>query len=443
MLVSELNFSNGIIEEDYKYNSFQYAQIEKIAETKKIPKHIVKDVKVTALVFPFRVNKYVLNELIDWNNIPNDPMFRLLFPMSGMIGEKNFERLSYLLEHECDKWVIQDAVDSIREGLNPHPSGQMTKNRPSIGENQLQGFQHKYPETLLFFPSQAQYCHAYCSYCFRWAQFTAKSTRMNSKDSALLQDYLSQHHEVTDVLLTGGDPMVMRTHKMREYLSALLSDTCKHVTNIRIGTKSLAFWPARFVTDSDAFELCELFKRAGERGKNISIMAHFSHPKELSSTLVRQAIKNLRDAGTTIRTQAPLLRGINDDPDIWVAMWKQQVNLGLIPYYMFIDRDTGARNYFDVTLARALEIFSQAYKRVSGLCKTIRGPVMSADPGKIQVMGTAEIGGEKVFCLQFIQARNPAWINQIFFAKYDSQATWIDQLKPALGASKFFWEENF
>ena len=426
---------------EQRYVGYQYNNIDKIAQLKAIPEALVEEVKVTSLVFPFRVNSYVLDELIDWRVVPDDPVFRLLFPMSKMLHESAYRRLAALVNDGADSAAIQVEVAAIRASLNPHPSGQTTRNVPKNGNQSLPGLQHKYRETLLFFPSQGQYCHAYCTYCFRWAQFTAKATRMNNNDALLLQDYLSSHKKITDLLITGGDPMVMRAKKIRNYMATVLSDTCEHVKNVRIGTKSLAFWPARFVTDKDADQLLSLFHEVVQQGKSVAVMAHFSHPRELRSDMVKQAIRRLLEAGVTMRTQAPLLKGINDSPAIWIEMWERQVSLGMVPYYMFIDRDTGAEHYFTVTLARAIEIFSQAYKRVSGLSKTVRGPVMSADPGKVQILGVTEIGAEKVFCLKFIQARNPEHIDTVFFAQYCEKAKWLDDLKPAFGKKTFFWQE--
>jgi hypothetical protein len=107
---------------------------------------------------------------------------------------------------------------------------------------------------------------------------------------------------------------------------------------------------------------------------------------------------------------------------------------------MFVERDTGPRRYFEVPLARALDIFSDAYRRVSGLGRTVRGPSMSATPGKVLVDGVAEIHGEKVFVLKFLQARDQTWVNRVFFAKYDENATWLDQLQPAFGESEWWWQ---
>ncbi len=84
-------------------------------------------------------------------------------------------------------------------------------------------------------------------------------------------------------------------------------------------------------------------------------MAHFSHAREVAHPRVQQAIARIRDTGAEIRTQSPLLSHINDDPAVWAEMWREQVKVGCIPYYMFVVRDTGAQHYFGVPLVRAWE----------------------------------------------------------------------------------------
>ena len=171
-------------------------------------------------------------------------------------------------------------------------------------------------------------------------------------------------------------------------------------------------------------------------------MAHFNHPVELSTPAVQEAIKRVIATGAQIRTQSPIMRNINADPNIWAEMWRKQVNLNCIPYYMFLARDTGAQHYFAVPLVEAWEIFRDAYQQVSGVCRTVRGPSMSATPGKIQVLGVSEVAGKKVITMRMLQGRNPDWIARPFFAEYDDKAIWIDDLKPAFGEEKFFFEDE-
>lgn len=426
-----------------KFKVYQHRQLDKIEALKKVPEDMLFEMKVVANVLPFRVNEYVFNELIDWDNVPNDPVFQLVFPQREMLDPSAYDRMAALMRSGGTTKEIFNLAEQLRAEMNPHPAGQTEMNVPTVDGEQLEGMQHKYRETVLFFPSQGQYCHSYCTFCFRWAQFVGKSLRMNSNDADSLHRYLEEHTEVTDLLMTGGDPMVMRTKKLREYLEPLTQPQYDHVQTVRIGSKSLTFWPYRYISDNDADELLALLEKLVKSGKHVSFMAHFNHPQEMRTEVCHEAIRRLRATGVEIRCQAPLLRHLNDDPDAWAEMWQEQVRLGMIPYYMFVERDTGAKRYFEVPLYRTWEIFREAYQQVSGLGRTVRGPSMSAAPGKVEVQGVTEIHGEKVFVLRFIQGRNPDWVQRPFFAKYDEKATWLHDLKPAFGEDKFFWEDEF
>jgi L-lysine 2,3-aminomutase len=255
-----------------------------------------------------------------------------------------------------------------------------------------------------------------------------------------LVSYLRKHREVTNVLFTGGDPMIMKTQVLRRYVEPLLDPSLEHILSIRFGTKAPAYWPDRFVGDDDADELLRLFEEIRESGRSVAVMAHYSHPRELETAIAQEAVRRIRSAGAVVRCQAPLVRRVNDRAQTWADMWRRQVRLGAIPYYMFVERDTGAKDYFEIPLVEALQIFNDAYRQVSGLARTVRGPSMSATPGKVMVDGVATIHGEKVIVLKFIQARDPRWVGRPFFARFDPEATWLDQLEPAFGEEEFFFE---
>ena len=253
--------------------------------------------------------------------------------------------------------------------------------------------------------------------------------------------YLREHPEISDVLFTGGDPMIMKAKIFSAYVDALLDAKLPNLKTIRIGTKALSYWPYKFLTDNDSEEMLAIFEKITQNSTHLAIMAHFNHVTEMSTPSVKEAIKKVRATGAQIRTQSPLLAHINDDADMWSEMWRKQVQLGCIPYYMFAVRDTGAQHYFGVSLVKAHQIFQNAYKKVSGLGRTVRGPSMSATPGKVQIDGVATINGEKVIALRFLQGRNPDWVQKPFFAKYDEDAIWLDDLKPAF-SEKFFFEDE-
>jgi KamA family protein len=422
-----------------KYQAYTLQNLKTLPQIQKLSPATQFDLQVVGQVYPFRTNNYVVEELIDWDNIPHDPIFNLTFPNKEILIPAHYEQMAAVIRNHGDKKAIDEVANQIRSQLNPHPAGQIEYNTPNFEGKQLKGIQHKYRETVLFFPRQGQTCHAYCSFCFRWPQFIGRSDlKLASREVEILTQYVSQHPEVTDILLTGGDPLIMKTKILATYLQTLLAANLPHLQTIRIGTKALSYWPYRFTSDVDAEALLELFSQVAQQ-KHLALMAHFNHPQELQTAAVREAIARIQQTGVQIRTQSPLLAHINDQSVTWIAMWKEQIRLGCIPYYMFIARDTGAQHYFGIPLIRAWEIFKDAYQNVTGLARTVRGPSMSALPGKVQILGVSEIQGEKVLVMQFLQARNPQWVMHPFFAKYNQTATWLDELEP-VGEEYFFFE---
>ncbi len=401
------------------------------------------EMEVVGNVLPFKANNYVVEQLIDWNNIPNDPMFVLTFPQRGMLLPEHFNKMSNALKNNLEKKEITNLANEIRLQLNPHPAGQMELNVPTLKDGtKLYGMQHKYHETCLFFPSQSQTCHAYCSFCFRWPQFVGMDEmKFAMQEGEQLVQYVSEHPEISDILFTGGDPMIMKAKIFSKYIDSLIEAKLPNLKTIRIGTKALSYWPYKFVTDPDSQEMLQVFQKISENGIHLAFMAHFNHLTELSTDIVKRAIKEVRATGAQIRTQSPLLAHINDDSKMWAKMWTKQVQLGCIPYYMFVVRDTGAQHYFGVPLVRAHNIFREAYSSVSGLARTVRGPSMSATPGKVHVLGVTTINDQKFIVLSFLQGRNPDWVQRPFFAKYDENAIWLDDLKPAF-TEQFFFEEE-
>jgi KamA family protein len=423
----------------YTLSNFrELPQIKKMSEEKKI------EMEVVGNVLPFKTNNYVVEQLIDWNDIPNDPMYVLTFPQKEMLLSNHYDQMESTLKKTTDKKEIQEVANQIRLQLNPHPAGQMELNVPILKDGtKLYGMQHKYKETCLFFPSQSQTCHAYCTFCFRWPQFVGMDEmKFAMREGEQLVQYLTEHPEISDVLFTGGDPMIMKAKMFSTYIDALLEANLPNLKTIRIGTKALSYWPYKFLIDDDADQTLDIFERVTNKGLHLAIMAHFNHVTELKTGSVKAAIKRVRETGAQIRTQSPLLAHINEDADMWAEMWRQQVQLGCIPYYMFVVRDTGAQHYFGISLVKAHEIFRNAYKQVSGLGRTVRGPSMSATPGKVQVDGVATIKGKKVIILRFLQGRNPDWVGKPFCAEYDEKAIWLDDLKPAF-EEKFFFEDEF
>lgn len=184
--------------------------------------------------------------------------------------------------------------------------------------------------------------------------------------------------------------MIMKTKSPAQYHKPLCDPTfLPHFKNIRIGTRALSFWPQRFTVDDNANELMELMRRVREEGgRHMAIMAHMGHVRELSLDKLQHAVDRIqKEAFATIRSQSPILRGINDNAEGWAEQWRKEVSMGIIPYYMFMARDIGAQQYFDVPLYRAQRLYSDAIRNCSGLIRTARGPSMSGTPSKVEMTG--------------------------------------------------------
>ena len=221
------------------YRVFQRSKLDEIPQLSKLSAGQKEEIKAVSAVLPFRVNEYVLDELIDWDAVPDDPMFRLTFPQGEMLERSDLELMLDLVRSKASHEQVKQAAKGIQKKLNPHPAGQVELNVPTGGGQSLQGLQHKYPETVLFFPAQGQTCHAYCTYCFRWAQFVnMDEVKFLDKEAGNLVRYLRRHPEVTDVLLTGGDPMVMKSRVLQSYVDPLLHGGLESLRSIRMSCKA-------------------------------------------------------------------------------------------------------------------------------------------------------------------------------------------------------------
>ncbi|MFP3986811.1 lysine 2,3-aminomutase [Streptomyces sp. E11-3] len=416
--------------ETTRFRAYGPRHIDEIAQRYGMPGDMRDTVRLISEVLPFRVNEYVLDQLVDWARIPDDPIFRMVFPQRGMLREDDVRSLARLVDDPSAKKQLRAEVRRIRGGLNPHPSGQKQLNVPRSQGAEVPGLQHKYRETVLYFPGQGQTCHSYCTYCFRWAQFVGDADlRFASPTPDPLIAYLGEHPEVSDVLVTGGDPMVMSGERLRRHLQPLLD--IETVRTIRIGTKSVAYWPYRFVTDPDADDTLRLFEQIVASGRNIAVMAHFTHPRELETEIARRALARIRATGALVYCQAPLVAHVNDDARTWSELWRAELAAGAVPYYLFVERDTGPYAYFKVPLAKASAIFRSAYRTLPGLARTVRGPVMSATPGKVVVDGVTETDRGRFFELRLLQARDPQLTGRPFRAHYSTTAAWLDELRLA------------
>ncbi len=348
-----------------------------------IPGEQLEELRRVAQRYAFRANDYYLR-LIDWND-PNDPIRRLIIPRP----------------EELTDWGRLDASNEAAITVS-------------------HGVQHKYEDTVLLLCTE--FCGAYCRYCFRKRLFMNGNEEV-SKDVSAGIDYIARHSEVTDVLLTGGDPLIMSTRLLRSIITGLRA--IPHVRIIRIGSKIPAFNPFRILDDP---ELQDLLRTYSTPEKRIYLMAHFDHPRELTADAVAGLAKFI-ECGVICVNQCPLLRGINDDPAVLGELYRKLSWIGCTPYYLFQGRPTAGNEPFEVPLVRGWELFQEALTRGSGLAGRPRF-VMSHAAGKIEMVG---VDGEFIYT-RYHRAKLPEDRGRFMIFERDDSAYWVDQLRPS-GAS--------
>ena len=359
---------------------------------------------ILSTVFHFKANNYVLEHLINWDEVPEDPIYQLIFPRKEMLSAFDFEHLKQLFQLGMDAKTRNSFVQAVRKKMHPEVKHADT-GYPEMDGKIITGAYRNFPTILNLFPDpMVKTCHAYCSYCFRWVAFDNVEAQKKTayRDPYDPIPYLKANPEITDVLFTGADPLVLTASKIKEYIDPVLE--IESVQVIRFNSKALAWWPYRFTTDKDAKPLLELFEYIQSKGKHLNFCAHFTHARELENDVVKEAIQRIRQTGAVIRCQGPLVKGINDTPEDLIALWKHQIANGLVPYYLFVEADHNPESCFRVPLAEALRVFQEAQKETSGLARTVRGPVFMNDLNRVLLDGVTELNGEKYFVLKSLQS---------------------------------------
>ncbi len=328
--------------------------------------------------FPFRSNEYYLS-LINWED-REDPIRKIVIP---------------------DLRELDPAG-----GLDPSSEKSYTV---------LPGLQHKYPQTALMLLSDI--CGGICRFCFRKRLFL-KNEREVAPDIPACLAYIRDHEEITNVLITGGDPLMLSTARLETVIRALRG--IDHVQIIRIGSKLPAYNPHRILDDST---LLEMFRRYSTQEKRIYVMAQFNHPRELTETAIK-ALDALRDAGAIVVNQTPLIAGVNDSPPVLAELFRQLSFIGVSPYYVFQCRPTIGNRLFTVPLETSFRIVHEAFSLCSGLAKRARF-IMSHATGKIEIVGCTQ---DQVF-MRYHQAARKEDQGRFMIFPSNPDACWLEDTK--------------
>ncbi|MHC4152923.1 MAG: KamA family radical SAM protein [Planctomycetota bacterium] len=331
--------------------------------------------------YSFRCNDYYLS-LINWDD-PDDPLRHAVIPSAT----------------ELQDWGRLDPSDEKQYTIIP-------------------GLEHKYNSTVLMLVSNV--CDSICRYCFRKRIFIHPMQEcLSDIDSAV--HYIREHDEVTNVLLTGGDPLALSTSRLRPIIEAL--SQIEHVKVIRIGSRVPAFNPYRITDDRELVEMIENFN--GDSQKRLYIVTHFIHPRELTKPAVR-AVRLLQRAGAITANQNPLLRKVNDKPEVLAELLAKLSFIGNVPYYVFQCRPAMGNKMFTVPIEQGYEIVEKAKAMVSGLAKRCRF-VMSHSTGKIEIVGKTE---ESVY-FKYHRTAVDEDSGRFMVFKSNPEACWFDDYEEA------------
>jgi len=352
--------------------------LKSLKDVPELSRDEAEELEPVTRIYPFRSNDYYLN-LIDWDD-PDDPIKRIVIP----------------------------CADELDDAGTLDPSNEKSN-------YVAKGVQHKYSPTALFLVSKV--CGGVCRFCFRKRLFAA-SRKEASMDISEGLDYLAEHEEIDNVLLSGGDPLILSTRRLEQILTRLRS--IPHLRTIRIGTKMPAYNPYRIIKDP---ELLRVLSECSERDGRIYIMTHFNHPRELTPQAL-EAIALLHGSGVILANQTPLIRGVNDDPGVISELLNRLSHSGVTPYYLFQCRPTRGNGCFSVPLEEGYQILEEAKRTMSGLAKRVRY-VMSHATGKFEIVG---LDDDSIY-LKYHQARDPDDIGRFFSAPRANDAVWLDDLE--------------
>ncbi len=332
---------------------------------------------------PMRITRYYLS-LIDIKD-PNDPIRKMAVPSEGELN-------------------LLGSYDTSGEREN----------------TKMPGLQHKYSQTALILATNR--CAAYCRFCFRKRMVGLPTEEIVRRfnDAA---NYIEKHNEINNVLISGGDPFVLPTEVIGEFLERL--SAISHLDFIRFGTRVPVTFPDRILEDE---ALLTLLENNSMKNKKVYVVTHFNHPREITQKAT-DAVDSLIRSDVIVNNQTVLLKGVNDNPEILAELQNKLVSIGVNPYYVFQCRPVKrVKNNFQVSLYKGCEIVENAKKKLNGHSKRFRY-IMSHQTGKIEIVGIMK----DCIYFKYHQAKAPKNIGKFFKRKINKTAGWLDELEGSEG----------
>ncbi len=333
---------------------------------------------------PMNITRYYLS-LID-SKSENDPIKKLAFP------------------HEDELIVAGDMGDTTKD-----PYGDDKHNKGN-------GILHKYPYSALIVATD--YCSMYCRHCFRkrLVGLPNDKTVENFQNAA---KYIKEHKEITNVIISGGDPFLISTPRLKTMLESLID--IEHINYVRIGTRAPVVYPMRFFDD----ELMDYLKEFNKR-KTLYIPTHFNHINEITD-IAKEAVLKIREAGITVNNQAVFLNGINDSVEEIEKLMNGLVRIGVNPYYLYQCMPVSrVRHHFQVPLKRGIDIVDKAKEKLDGYAKRFKF-IMGHDIGKIEICG--RINNKLILKQIHSRPEEPHKTSRMMIMQLDDKAGWLDDMQ--------------
>lgn len=279
----------------------------------------------------------------------------------------------------------------------------------------MPGLQHKYLQTALILATNR--CAMYCRYCFRKRLVGLPTTEIVRRFNDAV-NYVGNHKEINNVLITGGDPFVLSTKVIKQFLDKLSVFT--HLEFIRFGTRVPVTFPNRILEDE---ELLTLLANTTANRKRVYVVTQFNHPREITQDSVA-AVESLICSDVIVNNQTVLLHGVNDNPEILAELQNKLVGIGVNPYYVFQCRPVKrVKSQFQVPLYKGYEIVEDAKKLLNGHSKRFKY-IMSHLSGKIEMVGIMD----DYLYFKYHQAKDYDNSGKLFKKKLNTTAGWLDEL---------------
>jgi len=339
-----------------------------------------KNLQEVAKIHPMKVSKYYLN-LIDKND-PKDPIRKMIIPST-------------------------EELDSSGE-YDTSGEKQNTKST---------GLQHKYKQTALILSTNQ--CAAYCRFCFR-KRLVGLSNKEILNNFQKAVDYIKEHKEIDNVLISGGDSFALQTPVIEKFIKSIIN--IPHIKYIRFGTRVPNVLPSRIYKDKKLLKILKKYSKI----KQIYVITHFNHPKELTKQSIK-AIRALQNSNIKLNNQTVLMKDVNNNSDVLAELFNKLIRLDIFPYYLFQCRPVKrVKKAFQISLKEGWKIFENAKKQIKGsvVCKRIKY-VMSHKTGKIEIVGMLN---NNEIILKYHQPKDLKDSGKILKKKITKDTAWFDKL---------------